>query len=67
MVLLHGRVRRNSTKYCVDTSVEIIGIMNSVIQKTKQLTFGATLLVSLVEKRDLLLTEFSLLNANPFC
>ena len=51
----------------VDTSVEITGIINSVIQKTKRLTFGATLIVSLVEERDLLLTEFSLLNSNLFC
>ena len=52
---------------CVDTSVEITGIINSVIQKTKRLAFGATLIVSLVEERDLLLTEFSLLNSNLFC
>ena len=51
----------------VDKSVEITGIINSVIQKTKRLTFGATLIVSLVEERDLLLTEFSLLNSNLFC
>ena len=50
----------------VYTSVEITGIINSVIQKTKRLTFGATLIVSLVEERDLLLTEFSLLNSNLF-
>ena len=35
--------------------------------KKKRLTFGATLIVSLVEERDLLLTEFSLLNSNLFC
>ena len=51
------------TKDCVATSVEITGTINSVIQKTKRLTFGATLIVSLVEERDLLLTEFSLLNS----
>ena len=34
--------------------------------KTKRLTFGATLIVSLVEERDLLLTEFSMLNSNLF-
>ena len=67
MTLPHRWVRRNSTKDCVDTSVEITGIKNSVIQKTKLLTFGATLIVSLVEERDLLLTEFSLLNSNLFC
>ena len=67
IILPHGWVRRNSTKDCVDTSVEIIRIINSVIQKTKRLTFGATLIVSLVEERDLLLTEFSLLNSNLFC
>ena len=33
MILLHGWVRRNFTKDCVDTSVEITGILNSVIQK----------------------------------
>ena len=33
MILLHGCVRRNSTKNCIDTSVEITGIKNSVIQK----------------------------------
>ena len=33
MLLLQGWVRRNSTKDCVDTSVEITGIINSVIQK----------------------------------
>ena len=58
---------RNSTKDCVDISVEITEIIHSVIQKTKRLTFGATLIVSLVEERDLLLTEFSLLNSNLFC
>ena len=67
MILPHGWVRRNSTKDCVDTSVEITGIINSVIQKTKRLTFRATLIVSLVEEKDLLLTEFSLLNSNLFC
>ena len=51
MILLHGRVRKNSTKDCVDTSVKITGIINSVIQKTKRLTFGATLIMSLVEER----------------
>ena len=66
MILLHGWVRRNSTEDCVDTSVEITEIINSVIQKTKLLTFGATLIVSLIEERDLL-TEFSLLNSNLFC
>ena len=66
MIFLHGWVRRNSTKNCVYTSVEITGIINSVIQKTKRLTFGATLIVFLVEERDLLLTEFSLLNSNLF-
>ena len=35
--------------------------------KNKRLTFGATLIVSLVEERNLLLTEFSLLNSNLFC
>ena len=67
MILLHGWIRKNSKKDCVDTSVEIIGIKNSVVQKTKRLTFGATLIVSLVEGRDLLLTEFSLLNSNLSC
>ena len=67
MILLHGWVRRNSKKDCVDTNVETTGIINSVIQKTKRLTFGATLIVFLVEERDLLLTEFSLLNSNLFC
>ena len=67
MIWLYGWVRRNSTKDCVDTDVEIIGIKNSVVQKTKRLTFGATLIVSLVKERDLLLTEFSLLNSNLFC
>ena len=66
MILLHGWVGSNSTKECVDTSVEITGIINSVIQKTNRLTFGATLLFSLVEERDLL-AEFSLLNSNLFC
>ena len=66
MILLDGWVRRNSTKDCVDTSVEISGIINSVIQKTKRLTFGATLIASLVNERDLLLMEFSLLNSNFF-
>ena len=56
-ILLHGWVRKNFTKDWVDTSVEITGIINSVIQKTKRLTFGATLIVSLVEERDLLLTD----------
>ena len=51
MILLHVWVRRNSTKDCVDTSVEITGIINSVIQKTKWLTFGATSIVSLVVER----------------
>ena len=36
----------------------------SVIQNTKRLTFGATLIVSLVEKGKLLLKEYSLLNSN---
>ena len=67
MILPHGWVRRNFTKDCVDTSIEITGIINSVIQKTKRLTFGATLRVSLVEERDILLTKFSLLNSNLFC
>ena len=67
MILPHGWVRRNSTKDCVDTNVEITGIINSVIQKTKRLTFGAILIVSLVEERDLLWTEFSLLNSIIFC
>ena len=66
MILPHGWVRRNSTKDCVDTSVEITGIINSVNQKKKRLTFGATLIVSLVEKRDFLLTEFSPSNFNLF-
>ena len=52
MILPHGWVRRNSTKDCVDTSVEITGIINSVIQKTKRLTFGATLIVSGRRKRS---------------
>ena len=65
MILPHRWVRKNSTKDCVDTSVEITGIINSVIQKTKRVTFGATLIVSLVEERDLL-TESSLLNSNLF-
>ena len=67
MILLHGWVKGNSTKDCVDTGVDITGIINSVIQETKRLTFGATLIVSLVEERDLLLTEFSLLNSSLFC
>ena len=46
MLLLHGWVRRNSTNDFVDTSVEINGIINSVIQKTKRLTFGTTIIVS---------------------
>ena len=66
IILPHGWVRRNSTKDCVDTSVEITGIINSAIQKTKRLKFGATLIVSLIEERDLLLTEFSLLYFNLF-
>ena len=57
MILPHGCVRRNSTKDCVDTSVEITGIINSVIQKTKRLTFGATLIVFLVKEKNFLLTE----------
>ena len=40
---------------------------NNKLQKTKRLNVGATLIVSLVEERDLLLTEFSLLNSNLFC
>ena len=36
-------------------------------RKTKRLTFGTTLIVSLVEEKDILLTEFSLLNSNLFC
>ena len=60
-------VRRDSTKNCVDTSVKVTGIINSVIQKTKRLLFGATLLVSLVEKRYLLLMNVSLLILNLFC
>ena len=35
MILLHGWVRKNSTKDCLDTSVEITGLINSVIKKTK--------------------------------
>ena len=67
MILLHGWVRKNSTKDCIDTNVEITGIINSVIQKTKRLTLGATLIMSLVVERALLLTEFSLFNSNLFC
>ena len=66
MILPHGWVRKNSTKDCVDTSVKITGIINSVIQNTKWITFGATLIVSLVEERELLLMEFSLLSSNFF-
>ena len=50
MIFLHEWVRRNSSKDCVDTSVEITGLINSVIQKTERLKFGATLILSLVEK-----------------
>ena len=32
-------VGRNSTKDCVGMSVEITGIINTVIQKSKRLTF----------------------------
>ena len=67
MILLHGWVKRNSTKNCVDTSVKITGRENSVIQKTKRLTFRATLIVSLVKEKDLLLMKFSPLNSNLFC
>ena len=65
-ILLHGWVRRNFTKDCVDTSVEVIGIKNSVVQKTKRLTFGATFVVSLVEERNLRLTEFNLFEFQSF-
>ena len=66
MILPHGWVRKNFKKDCVDTNVEITEIINSVIQK-KRLTFGATLIVALVEGRKFLLTEFSLLNSNLSC
>ena len=54
-------------KRLINTSVDITGIKNSAIQKTKRLTFGTTLIVSLVEEKDLLLMEFSRLNSNLFC
>ena len=66
MLLLHGWVRKNFTKDCVDTSVEIIGIKNSVVQKTKRLTFGATFVVSLVEGKNLRLTDFNLFEVQSF-
>ena len=59
-------VRRNSTKGCEDTSVEITGVINLMIQKTKRVKLGAILILSLVKKRDLLLVEFSLVNFNFF-
>ena len=62
MILLHGWVRRNSTKDCVDTSVEITGIINSVIQKIKWLKFGATLIVSLVKEKQSNAATFRELN-----
>ena len=65
-ILLHGWVRRNFTKDCVDTSVEVIGIKNSVVQKTKRLTFGAIFVVSLVEERNLRLTDFNLFEFQSF-
>ena len=67
MILLHGWIRRNSTIECVDTSVEITEIINSVIRKSKWLTFGATLIVSLVEERDLFLKEVSPSISSLFC
>ena len=67
MILLHGWIRKNSTIDCVDTSVEISEIINSVIRKSKWLTSEATLIVSLVEERDLLLTEISLSISSLFC
>ena len=53
-------------KNFVDTKVDITGIIKLVIQQTKRLKFGATLIVSLVEDRDFLLTEFNLLKFNLF-
>ena len=50
-------------KNFVDTKVDITGIIKLVIQQTKRL---ATLIVSLVEDRDFLLTEFNLLKFNLF-
>ena len=67
MILLHGWIRKNSTIDCVDTSVEISEIINSVIRKSKWLTSEATLIVSLVEERDLLLTEISPSFSSLFC
>ena len=66
MILLHGWVRKNFTKECVDTSVEIVGIKNSVVQKTKRLTFGATFVVSPVGERNLRLTDFNLFEFQSF-
>ena len=38
--------RKKLYKSCVDTSVEVTGIINSMIRKTKRLTCGAILIVS---------------------
>ena len=65
-ILLHGWFRRNFTKDCVDTSVQVVGIKNSVVQKTKRLTFGATFVVSLVEGKKLRLTDFNLFEFQSF-
>ena len=44
----------------------IIEIIKLVIQKTKRLLTGAAFIVLLVEERDLLMTEFRLLNSISF-
>ena len=58
--------KKHSTKNGVNKSLGIFVKINLVIQKTKRLTFGTTLIVPLVKEKDFLLMKFSLLTSKFF-